>query len=203
MRRLMTTVLMILFFCLSPYARADTDISTLLQGKINDIMSILQDKQLDKYHRDLRIKEVIAPVFSYQTMAKLSLGKKHWSALSQEQRNEFSTLFTERLQQSYLEKLDIYTDEKVTYQSPLQKGKQVHIPTTLISKDKKVEILYKFFNTADGWKIYDVEIAGVSVIQTYRSQFDGILREGTVDDLLKRLRSGDSAGAPQLYRHRG
>jgi len=57
-------------------------------------------------------------------------------------------------------------------------------------------MLYKFYRTAQGWKIYDVEIGGVSVIQTYRSQFDGVLSEGTIDDLLGKLKSDSSFAIP-------
>jgi phospholipid transport system substrate-binding protein len=48
-------------------------------------------------------------------------------------------------------------------------------------------MLYKFWKSRQGWKIYDLEIAGVSVVQTYRSQFDQVLRNGTFEDLLKEL----------------
>ena len=93
------------------------------------------------------------------------------------------------MQQSFLEKLDIYTDEKVLYGAPLVEGKKVHVPTTLVSKDSRIEMLYKMYRTAEGWKVYDVEISGVSVIQTYRSQFDGVLSNGTIDDLLEKLKT--------------
>jgi phospholipid transport system substrate-binding protein len=144
----------------------------------------------------VRITEIIAPVFDYQIMARLSLGKKYWPELSQVERTAFSDLFITRLQESYLEKLDLYSDETVLYEAPLVKGKKVHIPTTLISKDSRIEMLYKFYRSKLGWKIYDLEIGGVSVIQTYRSQFDGVLREGTIDDLLEKLSHDDTFVMP-------
>jgi phospholipid transport system substrate-binding protein len=57
----------------------------------------------------------------------------------------------------------------------------------LISKDTKVAVLYKLRKVDKCWKIYDVEIQGVSILLTYRSQFDDILSSGTVNDLLSRL----------------
>ena len=57
----------------------------------------------------------------------------------------------------------------------------------LISKDKKVTIIHKLRKVEKRWKIYDVEIQGVSILLTYRSQFDDILSKGTVEDLLSRL----------------
>jgi phospholipid transport system substrate-binding protein len=130
-------------------------------------------------------------------MAKLSLGKKYWPTLSQEKQAVFSDLFIKRLQDSYLEKLDLYSNEEVLYGEPQTKGKQVHQPTTLIYKDSRISMLYKFYRSATGWKVYDVEIGGVSVIQTYRSQFDDVLSEGSIDDLLEKLRDGGTFTIPE------
>ena len=182
-----------LFFCCTPVAADDREeVSRLLQTNIDAIVNLLQDNSLDKETRNAKIIEIVNPIFNYQTMAKLSLGKKHWPSLNTEQRDEFSKLFVERLQESYLEKLDIYTDEKVLYGKPVIVGGKVHAPTTLVAKDSKIEILYKFYRTANRWMVYDVEVGGVSVIQTYRSQFDGVLSQGTTEDLLEKLRADGS-----------
>jgi phospholipid transport system substrate-binding protein len=70
----------------------------------------------------------------------------------------------------------------------VQKKKTIYyVPTELIHKDKKVAILYKLRKVEKHWKVYDVEIQGVSILLAYRSQFDEILRRGTAKDLLSRL----------------
>lgn len=188
MRYLITTIFFVLLFATSASAEAADDVRALLKGKIDAVVVLLQDKAIDKEQRDEQIIDIITPIFDYQTMAKLSLGKKYWTTLNQERRATFSDLFTKRLQKSYLDKLDIYSDEKVLYGEPLELGRKVHMPTTLISKDSRIGMLYKFYRPKTGWKIYDVEIGGVSVIQTYRSQFGGVLSEGSFDDLLEKLR---------------
>lgn len=188
MRYLLYAILCVFLFTSPTLADAPDEVRELLKVKIDAVVVLLQDKTLEKTHRNEQILDIIAPIFDYQTMAKLSLGKKHWPSLSQEQQVAFSDLFSKRLQASYLDKLDLYSDEKVLYGAAQAEGKQVHVPTTLISKDSKIEMLYKFYSSAEGWKIYDVEIGGVSVIQTYRSQFDGVLSAGTIDDLLEKLR---------------
>ncbi len=184
--------LLCLFICLlfSPNpALADepASVKALLQEKIDAVVLILQDKGLDRKTQDDQIIEIVTPIFDFQTMAKLSLGKKYWPGLNERKKDEFSDLFTKRMQESYLEKLHLYTDEKVIYEEPLEEKRTIHIPTSLLSKDDKISMIYKFYQSKTGWKIYDVEIAGVSVIQTYRSQFDGVLKQGTIDDLLAKL----------------
>jgi len=188
MRYLLSAILCVLLFASPTLADAPDEVRELLKVKIDAVVVLLQDKTIEKTDRNERILDIISPIFDYPTMAKLSLGKKHWPALSQEQQVVFSDLFNKRLQTSYLEKLDLYSDEKILYGTAQADGKKVHMPTTLISKGSKIEMFYKFYRSAVGWKIYDVEIGGVSVIQTYRSQFDGVLSEGTIDDLLEKLR---------------
>jgi phospholipid transport system substrate-binding protein len=188
-------------FCLclavGPALAGDLDeVRDLLKGKIDSVVVLLQDKTQDKARRNERILDIVAPIFDYQTMAKLSLGSKYWPSLNQAKQLEFSNLFIKRLKTSYLDKLDLYTDEEILYGEPRAEGKTVHIPTTMVSKDSRIGMLYKFYRTAQGWKIYDVEIGGVSVIQTYRSQFDGVLSEGSIDDLLGKLKSDGSFAMP-------
>lgn len=189
MRYLFSLLLSLLLSATPSLAEGPAEARELIETKIDAVMLLLQDESLEKTRRDVQILALVAPIFDYPTMAKLSLGKKHWPQLNFGEKATFSDLFIDRLQRSFLEKLDIYTDEKVLYGEPLKKGKKVHVPTTLVSKDSRIEMLYKMYRTAEGWKVYDVEISGVSVIQTYRSQFDGVLSEGSIDDLLEKLKT--------------
>ena len=120
-------------------------------------------------------------------MGKLALGRKHWPALPAEKRATFHSLFVKRLKAAYLEKMTLYTDETIEYQEVVEVRKKVHVPAHIISKDKKIEMLYKLYKSKNDWKIYDIEIEGVSIISSYRSQFDEILATGTMDDLLEKL----------------
>jgi phospholipid transport system substrate-binding protein len=73
------------------------------------------------------------------------------------------------------------------YDVAVQVKNKIRILTYLISKDSKISILYKLYKPKNDWKIYDIEIEGVSIIQTYRSQFSQVLQSGTIDDLLVEL----------------
>jgi phospholipid transport system substrate-binding protein len=122
-------------------------------------------------------------------MAKLSVGKAHWSEFNAKQRVEFTNLFTDSFQNFYIDKLDLFSNEEVIFQpANVVKEKKVQIPTILLSKGKKYSILYKMFNSKNGWKIYDITIEGVSLIHTYRSQYNHILQSGEVEDLLVKMR---------------
>jgi phospholipid transport system substrate-binding protein len=158
-----------------------------LKSKLDAVFTVLQNKDLTPQAKNSQVVEIVTPMFDFELMAKLSLGKKYWPDLSPEQRERFTELFIERLRQSYLNKLTAYTDEKIIYESPLEVKKKVHVPTQLISKGKKISMLYKLYSSNNSWKIYDVEIEGVSIIRSYRSQFNEILQKGTFDDLLQKM----------------
>ena len=158
-----------------------------LKSNIDAVFAVLQNKDLSQPDRKSEVVEIVKPMFDFKLMAKLSLGRKHWPGLSREQRARFTELFVERLRRSYLNKLTSYTDEKIIYESPVAVKKKVHVPTLLISKDKKISMLYKLYQTNGTWKIYDLEIQSVSIIRSYRAQFNEILQKGTFDDLLQKM----------------
>jgi len=158
-----------------------------LKNKLDAVFVILQKNDLSQQAKNSKIEEIVTPMFDFKLMAKLSLGKNYWPDFSPEQKDKFTELFIERLRQSYLDKLMAYTDEKIVYESPIADAKKVQVPTQLISKGNKISMLYKLFSSSDSWKIYDIEIEGVSIIRSYRSQFNEILQKGTIDDLLKKM----------------
>ncbi len=163
------------------------DPEELLHNKWDAVVSILQNKDIDQKAKEKKISKVISQIFDFPLMAKLALGRKHWPKFTSPQREKFTQLFTERLKTSYRKKIALYKDEKILFKPKVKKKKTIYIPSERRYKDKKVDILYKLRKVEKCWKIYDVEIQGVSILLTYRSQFDEILRRGTVKELLSRL----------------
>ena len=163
------------------------DAEEIVKRKLDAVFAVLQKKDLDQQAKKIEINEIVTPMFDFALMAKLTLGKRHWSNLPREKKEKFTGLYIELLKTSYLDKLALYTDEKVFFGPPAQVNEKVHIPTDLVSKDRKTSILYKLYKPAEDWKVYDLEIQGVSIIRSYRSQFDEILQKGTIDDLLLKM----------------
>lgn len=158
-----------------------------LKSNLDAVFTVLQKKDLSQQTKNSEIVGIVTPMFDFQLMAKLSLGRKYWPDLSKEKRERFTELFVNRLRQSYLNKLTTYTDETVVYEPPLKVDEKVHIPTYLVSKGNKIGMLYKFYQSSGQWKIYDIEIQGVSIIRSYQSQFKEILQNNTFDDLLLKM----------------
>ena len=181
-------ILLCLLFLNQPLLADDKqDAEAIVKSKLDAVFAVLQKADLDQQAKKQQINAIVTPMFDFDLMAKLTLGKKHWPQLSPEKKEKFTELYIELLKTSYLDKLALYTDEKVIFEPPAQAKKKVHIPTLLVSKDRKTSILYKLYRPADDWKVYDLEIQGVSIIRSYRSQFSEILKTGTIDDLLLKM----------------
>ena len=183
---------LLLFFCLLSQvavAGVEYEAEEKLKTSVDKVVTILSDKELTMDQKKSKVIEITKTVFGFPLMAKLSLGKEYWSQFNPEQREEFTTLFINLFQDFYVDKLDLFSDEKVIFQSSvLVDEKKVQIPTILLSKGKENSMLYKMSNTKEGWMIYDIEIEGVSLIHTYRSQYNHILKSGEIEDLLTKMR---------------
>jgi phospholipid transport system substrate-binding protein len=188
MKSLLCAVYSLLFLSQTAIADDKSAAKKTLKSKLGAVLSVLQEEG-EHEAKKKEIIEIISPVFDFSLMAKLTLGRKFWPGLTKEEKERFTELFVRRLKQSYLEKLTRYTctSVRIVYNAPIQVKKRIHIPTELISKDRKTAMLYKLYRSKHRWQIYDVEIEGVSIVITYRSQFNQVLSSGTMDDLLKKL----------------
>jgi len=187
MRRILYTVLVLLLMSQVGWSDDKNAAKELLMVKVEAALSVLQRKDLVQQEKNEQVVKIVEPIFDYNLMAKLTLGRKYWPGLSEKNREKFTDLFVARLKKSYIDKLSLYTDEKVVYDAPVQEGIKIQIPTSVISKNHRIAMMYKLYKSSNGWKIYDISIEGVSLISTYRSQFYDILSKGTIDDLLLKL----------------
>ena len=187
MKCLLFVVLSFFYLSQNVMAEAKNDVETMLECSLDAVISVLEQNDFSTHEKKEKVDEIVSSLFDFPQMAKLSLGKRHWLRLSKEEKQRFTELFVKRIKTSYCDKLTLYTNEKVVYEETIQAKRKIRISTYLISKDNKISILYKFFEKQGKWKIYDLEIQGVSVIQTYRTQFNQILESGSIEDLLSKL----------------
>ncbi len=170
------------------------DPNELLMNTWNAAVNVLRAKDIDLTLKGKLIDKIVSPLFDFPLMAKLTLGREHWPKLNPPQVEKFTRLFTEKLKSSYREKIMLYEDEKAMLMPAEKTGKTIQIPMRMLSQEKTIDILYKLRKADKRWSIYDVEIQGVSILLTYRSQFNDILQSGTVDELLRRLELPEADG---------
>ena len=187
MKHFFCTLIGLMIVCQSVTAENKIPAQELLKKNLGAVFEVLQRTDLSQETKQQQIVDIVTPMFDFALMAKLTLGKEYWPDLTAEQKERLTQLFIKRLRTSYLNNLTLYTDEKVVYEPPAEIKQKIHIPTYLVSKDKKISILYKFYESDYNWAIYDLEIQGVSIIRSYRSQFHEILQKETFEDLLGKM----------------
>jgi len=197
MKRLLL-ITSLLFFACNLFANDQQKVQDLFLQKIEEVTNIVSDKGLSKEDRNAQIVKVLEPIFDFEIMAKLSLGKK-WGLLSSEEKIKFVDLYVSRMKQSYSSKLDEYSGEKfevVEIQQP--KPNRIVLNSNLVSTEKKFDVLYKFYKpkalkeNKESWLIYDVEILGISILKTDKAQFKEYLQTNSVNDLMVELAKSNS-----------
>ena len=184
-------VILIAVPVLAPAEDGGQAVRSYLQGKMDDVFNVLKNPALNQAQKNGQIVDIVSPMFDFPLMTGLAFGKKHWAGMTSDQKVQFNDLFVKLLKKSFIEKLVLYTDEKVTIKDVIQKKNKVSVSTVLISQGKEFDMGYKFYHSDKGWKIYDLEIQNISVISTYRSQIDDVLKTGTYEELMIKLEKPD------------
>ena len=159
----------------------------LLQVKCDAVLKVLQVKDLDKKTKAEILDKIIGPFFDFELMSKLSLGKANWNKLTAGEQKKFTELFAKRLKNAYLDQITRYSNEKLLLKPAEPQKNGVSITMDVLSGEKKITTVYKVRHLGAQWMVYDVEIEGVSILMTYKAQFDDILKRGGVKDLFSQL----------------
>ena len=194
-KSLFKILLLIAFVVTSSNAMKQDEIQVVMTKKIDSVLTILEQKNISFNKKGEQIIKIIDEIFDYELMAKIALGKEIWDTLSEEKQKTFTKIFETRLKNSYIEKLELYNDQKVKILGLKPHNKnRLQLESELLGKDGVYNINYNFYNKSkdgENWLIYDVDLLGVSIIQTYRQQFSGLLKEKTFDEMLVLLENSN------------
>ncbi len=164
-----------------------------LRGPVEQVVQILQDpKYKDKTQSEVQrieIMAVIRKIFDFEEISKRTIARQ-WKKFTKEQQQEFQDTFADFLGYTYYQKVrDAYQGEKVVFlsQEQLKNGKAV-VKTNIPRQNDAIPLDYKMVNSKSGWRIYDVVIEGVSLVNNYRTQFSKILNKETPEQLIARLK---------------
>jgi phospholipid transport system substrate-binding protein len=163
-----------------------------LKAATDRVLKILQNPELKKPEQvDARRKQIRAvadEIFDWTETAKRALGR-HWQGRTPPQREEFSALFADLVERSYVGKIEAYSGERIVFAGDTLEGDQATVRTKLMTKSStEIPIDYRLQKDGERWRAYDVLIEGVSLVANYRSQFNRIITQSGYDDLIKKLR---------------
>jgi phospholipid transport system substrate-binding protein len=134
------------------------------------------------------IRRAADTLFDFPDMSRRALGR-HWTDRTPAEREEFVRLFTDLIARTYIGKIDRYAGESIAYLGERVDGDQASVRSQVVTaKGSQIPVEYRLHRANDAWTAYDVLIENVSLVGTYRSQFDRIIKAESFANLLRRLR---------------
>ncbi|GFK95067.1 putative phospholipid-binding protein MlaC [Fundidesulfovibrio magnetotacticus] len=163
-----------------------------LKTSVDEVLRVLSASKPGSPGRAEALYKAVSSVFDPEELARRTLAT-NWDAFKPEERERFTKAFLKLLERTYLRRIEAYTDEKVLFlgEAPLADGR-VEVSTKIVTSTKEVPIVYRLIHKAD-WKVYDVVIEGVSLVQNYRNQFSQILAKETPAQLIARVETMGNA----------
>ena len=176
------------------------DPTVAMKATIDEVLRIVRDKELKQPGKvDARrhmLETVVAARFDYAEMSRRALGAP-WNQLTDQQKQEFVDLFRTLLTNSYADKIETYSGEGVEYLNERTEKEYAEVRTKVLSGKTEIPLDYRLVNKADEWRVYDVVVDNVSLVNNYRGQFTKILRASSYTDLVEQLRKkSDKLKAP-------
>jgi phospholipid transport system substrate-binding protein len=164
-----------------------------IRSAISKGVEILDRSSLDsqKQKGDVinQLREIVYPLFDFSEMARRSLGS-HWRRLNPQQQKEFVSLFTELLEKTYAERIDLYEGQKVVYTRETIEKNYADVGTKVVGKKgESYTVDYKLHLVDGKWRIYDVVAENISLVNNYRSQFNRVIVNSSFEELLKRMKA--------------
>jgi len=189
----MKTLLALLVFFAVPALAQELGPEELVKQVTQDVMdSIKSDKQLaagDKQKALKLAEEKVLPHIDFREATRLAVGRA-WSQASKEQQEKLVTEFRRMLVRTYSNAISGYEGQTVKVLPVHMKpgDTDVTVKNQYIRPGAKPVLLeYQMHKTGKGWQIYDIVVEGVSLVLTYRSEFDAVVKQGGIDGLIKRL----------------
>ena len=168
-------------------ASADASPTDTVRGSVDSILTLLQNKDLDQATRRKEMRKVINGRFDFRAMSQRTLAT-NWKKASKEQQQEFVQLFSQLIENTYIGRVEAYTDEKVDYPGEKVKGKKAVVETLILTATADIPINYKVYQKNGEWWVYDVIIEGISLISNYRSSYQEIVKKEGIDGLIAKMK---------------
>src|SRR5881397_781812 len=167
-----------------------------VESAVGRVVTLLQDGDAVKAEstprqaadRRTEIRRLARDLFDFEEVTRRTLSR-HWAARSPEERAEFVALFTDLLERSYVNRVEAYAGENISYPGEaIDAGFATVRSKVQTQRRTEIALDYRLHLREGRWRIYDLQIDGVSFVSTYRSQFDRIIQSESYAALLERMR---------------
>ena len=192
MRRTLMTMTAALLLGLTASVAAALTPTETVKSRVDEALQSLSPKANPgadaAERRRADIRRAADTLFDFPDMSRRALGR-HWTDRTPAEREEFTRLFTDLIARTYIGKIDRYAGESIAYVGERVDGDEASVRSQVVTaKGSQIPVEYRLHRANDTWSAYDVLIENVSLVGTYRSQFDRIIKAESFADLLRRLR---------------
>jgi phospholipid transport system substrate-binding protein len=177
----------------APVARAQEAPDAIVKRVATDVIATIKSDPAIQAGNEARIRDVLEakllPNFDFTRMTALAMGK-NWRSATPEQQKRVTDEFRALLVRTYSSALNGYRNETIEYKPLRMNAGDTEVPVrTLVlrASGAPIQIDYSMEKKAEGWKCYDVIVAGVSLVTNYRDEFNDQVKNGGVDGLIKTL----------------
>ena len=154
----------------------------------DQVIKVLDDPALRVQDRRAAVRKIANQIFDLGETARRALAR-HWQARTPAEREEFTLLFADLLERTYIARIDQYGGERINYVGEAIDGDRATVRAKVFTKKgTEVPVESRMLLRGERWLIYDVLIENVSLIANYRAQFDKIVRTTSYEELVRRLK---------------
>lgn len=163
-----------------------------IKATVDQALVVLKEPRYKPKERREQLKQILFARFDFSEMSKRALGP-NWRRRTPQEQDEFTQLFRELLELAYASTIESYSDEKIVYVGERLDGTYADVNSKILtSKGEEFSINYKTHLVGSEWKIYDVVIENISMVNNYRSQFNRVISNASYEELVRRLKSKQS-----------
>jgi len=185
--KILTTIAAaLLLLTASPVWAGPTD---QLREYTDQVVKVLDDPSMARQDRRAAVRKIAHEAFDINETAQRVLAR-HWKDRTPAEREEFTQLFADLLERTYIARMDEYGGERIKYLSEAIDGKLASVRARILTRTgTEVSVESRMNLRGDRWLIYDILIENVSLVANYRSQFDRIVRSSSYEELVRRLKT--------------
>lgn len=200
--RMMKAILGVILFAAGSLLWAQPSPVPMLENSATNIVSTLKEHkpELKQNHKVIyqAVQRYLLPNVDVNGMSRSVLGRQAWSKASAAEKEEFKQVFTELVIRTYANPLAEYTDEQVKflpYRSQVD-ARFARVNSVIIrSSGQNIPLSYSLVSINNQWKIYDLSVEGVSLLQSFRSQFGQALQGSSMHELIAEMRKNSKSRA--------
>lgn len=189
-----------LLVCLNSLLFAQSTPIPMLQNTADQILNTLKNNKtgLKANHKIIysAVEKYLLPNVDVNGMARSVLGREIWNKATPAERSQFAQAFTHLVIRTYATPLAEYSDETVKF-LPIRgslAGRFIRVNSLIMRSNKNnIPLNYSLVTQNGQWKIYDLSVEGVSLLQSFRSQFAQALKGSNIQDLIKQMQERNKA----------